>query len=350
MKKYLHVLVASLLLLGGVATAQGETLEGVVLRVDGLALAQNSAGLYVLIIDGNPNTEYLIDYAIDTSSPEPPPEFGLCLKEPEGASEAELPLYITGDYPNGIYGVLSCNPEDPELSFQLHIVSDVDSDGVTDDVDACPDSDLTSNLEGTVAIEECDSGVDNVMIEDGCTISDLIMACADEAENHGEFVSCVSHFTNEMKPNVLSGAEKGAIQSCAAQSSIGVVPCDSCGDDASGLGQNRHRAKYELAQNDLVIPCVEIGEGQYFFVDMNLTSATSKNFNFKVKKAEMVTQAEMDGIADPEGTCAHYDLLSNSLLFPRLEIGEKQWRVQMKLLGANSVNLHFKLERITEVQ
>jgi hypothetical protein len=68
-----------------------------------------------------------------------------------------------------------------------------------------------------------------------------------------------------------------------------------------------------------------------------------------VKKAEMMTQMAMSEIADPEGTCAHYDLFSNSLLFPSLGIGEKQWRVQMKLLGANSANLHFKLQSITEV-
>ena len=108
--------------------------------------------------------------------------------------------------------------------------------------------------------------------------------------------------------------------------------------------------RYELFDNDLVIPCVEIGKGKYFAVDMDFTSATSKNFHFKVKKAQMMTQAEMNGIVDPEGTCAHYELFSNSLLFPSLEIGEKQWRVQMKLLGANSVNLHFKLEGITEVE
>jgi hypothetical protein len=41
------------------------------------------------------------------------------------------------------------------------------------------------------------------------------------ASNHGGFVSCVSHTTNALeKAGVISGAQKGAIQSCAAQASI----------------------------------------------------------------------------------------------------------------------------------
>jgi hypothetical protein len=413
MKRYFLGLLGVVLLFPGFVPAQQDILENVGFMVGEFALPQND-GAYVLITDGDAETEYGLDFSAETYSNFGRVEsmdIGLCLKwtdvdlatlkqyyedrlppgnylnyllsavdpdfDPENgqsplavvrintetndpSKDVQLcdgavlnlspdhdcvPMRIPGDYPNGMYEVSSCNTEDPELSFQVYIVRDVDGDGVTDDSDLCPDSDLAD----TVIIEGCDSGVANKLFEDGCTISDRIAACASEAENHGEFVSCVTQYTNGLKPLVLSGAQKGAIQSCAAQSSIGVLPCDSCGDDASGLGQNRHRARYELAQNDLVIPCVEIGDGQYFAVDMDLTSATSNNFHFKVKKAEMATQTEMAGIEDPEGTCAQYDLFSNSLTFPSLEIGEKQWRVQMKLLGVNSVNLHFKLEGITEV-
>jgi len=112
-------------------------------------------------------------------------------------------------------------------------VPDADLDGVSDDVDACLNSDLTGDLEGTVVIDECDSGVQNVLIKVGCTISDLIMTCADGVENYDDFVSCVSHFTNALKPHVLSDAETGAIQSCAAQSSIGGLPCESNCDENS---------------------------------------------------------------------------------------------------------------------
>jgi hypothetical protein len=73
------------------------------------------------------------------------------------------------------------------------------------------------------------------------------------------------------------------------------------------------------------------------------------NFHFKMKKADIVPQQEIEGIDDLEGTCAHYDVLSNSLIFPRLAIGDNEWRVQLKLLGANSANFHFKLQSIAEV-
>ena len=94
---------------------------------------------------------------------------------------------------------------------------DTDGDGIPDDVDNCPES----NLEQTIIIVGCDSGVENFLFEDGCTISDLIAECADGTKNHGKFVSCVSHLTNDWeKQKLISGKEKGAIQSCAAQADI----------------------------------------------------------------------------------------------------------------------------------
>lgn len=94
---------------------------------------------------------------------------------------------------------------------------DRDGDGISDDRDACPDSDLLAN----VVIDSCDSGVDNTLFSDGCTIADLVQECADNAINHGKFSSCVTHLTNELGTNdVLSTSERGSIQSCAAQADI----------------------------------------------------------------------------------------------------------------------------------
>jgi hypothetical protein len=102
-------------------------------------------------------------------------------------------------------------------AYELALVADTDGDGIPDDVDNCPES----NLEQTIIIAGCDSGVENLLFEDGCTMSDLIAECADGANNHGKFVSCVSHLTNDWKnQNLISGEEKGAIQSCAAQADI----------------------------------------------------------------------------------------------------------------------------------
>jgi len=51
--------------------------------------------------------------------------------------------------------------------------------------------------------------------------SDLIAQAAIDAKNHGEFVSSVASITNElMKSGLISGSQKGAIESCAAQAMI----------------------------------------------------------------------------------------------------------------------------------
>ena len=89
--------------------------------------------------------------------------------------------------------------------------------GTPDDEDGCPNSDLSA----TVVVDGCDSGVDNSLLSDGCTISDLIGQCADGANNHGQFVSCVGQLLNQLKADgVITGQEKGQIQSCAAQADI----------------------------------------------------------------------------------------------------------------------------------
>jgi len=92
--------------------------------------------------------------------------------------------------------------------------NDTDGDGVPDAEDKCPES----NLDETIIIGKCDSGVINQRFEDGCTMSDLIAGCSIGAKNHGKFVSCVSHLTNDWKAaGLISGEEKGAIQRCVAK-------------------------------------------------------------------------------------------------------------------------------------
>ncbi|HEX2642779.1 MAG TPA: PA domain-containing protein [Thermoanaerobaculia bacterium] len=92
-----------------------------------------------------------------------------------------------------------------------------DFDGVPDGVDEC----VLSDTHATVVIGGCDSGVANTVFANGCRISDSITACADGAGNHGGFVSCVSHYTNDLKKNgTITGAQKGAIQSCAGSANL----------------------------------------------------------------------------------------------------------------------------------
>lgn len=94
---------------------------------------------------------------------------------------------------------------------------DADLDGVPDNEDQCPDS----NLAPTVVIGTCDSGVPNTTSPTGCTISDLVQHCAAGAKNHGGFVSCVANLTNDLKKaGIITGNQKGSIQSCAAKAQI----------------------------------------------------------------------------------------------------------------------------------
>lgn len=91
---------------------------------------------------------------------------------------------------------------------------DTDGDGILDSVDACTESDLSA----TVVVGANDSGVTNHLLESGCTITDTIAQIQADADKHGKVVSGVSHFLNHLKDSgVLSGKEKGAIQSATAK-------------------------------------------------------------------------------------------------------------------------------------
>jgi len=92
-----------------------------------------------------------------------------------------------------------------------------DHDGVPDGLDSC----LRSDQSATVIVGGCNSGVPNTVFSTGCRISDQVAACAQGATNHGKFVSCVSHLTNDLKKDgIITSAQKGAIQSCAGGAPI----------------------------------------------------------------------------------------------------------------------------------
>lgn len=94
---------------------------------------------------------------------------------------------------------------------------DSDGDEICNDEDSCP----YSNLEATIIIDGCDSKVENHLFGDGCTMRDLIGDCENNPASHGKCVSCVSHLTNAWKKaGLITGKQKGAIQSCAAQADI----------------------------------------------------------------------------------------------------------------------------------
>jgi len=110
-------------------------------------------------------------------------------------------------------------PDDLTLPLMRDIgwFPDEDTDGVEDGADQCSGSDT----QPFVVIDGCNSGVANTTQANGCNILDPIYACATGAYNHGGFVSCVAHEMNALKKSgVISGGQKGAIQSCAAKANI----------------------------------------------------------------------------------------------------------------------------------
>jgi hypothetical protein len=94
---------------------------------------------------------------------------------------------------------------------------DRDRDGIPDNEDNCPGSDLTP----TVVIDGCDSEVTNTVFPSGCTLADLLADCADNARKHHRFVHCVARLTGTMKQiGIITGQQKDAMQSCATQADL----------------------------------------------------------------------------------------------------------------------------------
>jgi len=94
---------------------------------------------------------------------------------------------------------------------------DDDNDGVMDEIDVVD----CSNMDETINLEGCDSGVANAVFEDGMTMMDAIHVCAANAGNHGDFVSCVALLTNQWKKaGLITGYDKELIMDCVAAANI----------------------------------------------------------------------------------------------------------------------------------
>jgi len=104
-----------------------------------------------------------------------------------------------------------------ELLRDVGWFADADLDGLADALDCEPNS----NLALTVVVGGCNSGVPNTLFASGCTISDLIAHIAATSKNHGKFVSGVAQLGDALvAAGTITSAQKDAMQSCAAGSSI----------------------------------------------------------------------------------------------------------------------------------
>ena len=145
---------------------------------------------------------------------------GTAMMTTNGSGEANFTLLFPSVVPNGHFVTATAtdpNGNTSEFSECSLNISDTDGDGVPDSQDLCPNSDLNP----TVVIDGCDSGVANQLDADGCTLADLIQEIAAGAANHGQFVSGVAQLANDLKKaGIITGQEKGALQSCAAQANL----------------------------------------------------------------------------------------------------------------------------------
>ncbi len=100
-----------------------------------------------------------------------------------------------------------------ELLRDVGWFADADLDGVPNETDCTANSDLRA----TVVIGGVNTGVPNALFTSGCTITDLTELIRISAKNHGQYVSGVAGLTNTLVKNgVITGAQKGAIQSATA--------------------------------------------------------------------------------------------------------------------------------------
>ena len=103
---------------------------------------------------------------------------------------------------------------------------DCDGDGVPNSVDQeCPYTIVGADL----VVGACTIDVGTAIFSTGCSLTEVLSEdlddCAEGATNHGKYVSCVAKVTNALKKQkMITGKQKGQIQSCAAQSDVGKKP------------------------------------------------------------------------------------------------------------------------------
>lgn len=82
---------------------------------------------------------------------------------------------------------------------------------------------INCDIQGTVEIDGCDTGVTNAVTNTGSTMQHMInLLEAETYRNHGQFVRAVAKLTNTWSSEgLLTPGDKGKIMGCAGQSSIG---------------------------------------------------------------------------------------------------------------------------------
>ena len=104
-----------------------------------------------------------------------------------------------------------------------------------EDEDDGTEIDCGDGEEENITIGDCDTGVKDFAIDDSSLCEEISM-CAENARNRGQFVSCVSRLTNDLRKDGLLGRnEIGKIVRCAAKLDIGKDDDDSSDDDIDDI-------------------------------------------------------------------------------------------------------------------
>lgn len=111
---------------------------------------------------------------------------------------------VDGD---GLCGDVDACPRDAE--------NDADSDGVCGNVDACPGSSLAA----TIVIDDCESGVGNQLLPDGCSMADAIATAEASATSDAELYTEIGRLTATWEAaSRISAADAARLRECAADS------------------------------------------------------------------------------------------------------------------------------------
>lgn len=91
---------------------------------------------------------------------------------------------------------------------------DIDNDGIIE-CDTCPES----QMDETIIINDCDTGVTNTFFDDGCTMADVLSECISDARSRRREVSCVTEIArNWLRDRLITRREYSFIVICAASS------------------------------------------------------------------------------------------------------------------------------------
>ena len=195
-------------------TVTGETsFVGATASVDGLAFDPRTSTLYG--ISGGHFSSILVaidvttgDWSIIGNTPSSDGVDGLAFGpgrslDCNGSGIADLCELVDND----------CNANG--VPDECDVDVDFDGDGFLDECDACLDSDLAE----LILVEECATGVPNELLDDGCTMNDVLNECTVGAHSHGKLTACVARHTNEWRrQGLLSGKDVGRIVRCAGTS------------------------------------------------------------------------------------------------------------------------------------